>query len=200
VAALSALATYGGGVLLLMMVARTQSMSVSLKSPGALALFGGGAVTLLCDGCNLDAQPILAVMLACAVVCAASDLATGLVFDLVTGSTAAIVLAWALLHQTVRVELLGGYLSIAPLALLHLVTRGRGIGIGDIKLAGVIGGAIGGAGALVAIGAAFVTGACWAVMMLASRKVGRGDTLPFAPFLALGAMMAVTFSGTHAHG
>ena len=71
---------------------------------------------------------------------------------------------------------------MAILTLPRLVARDA-VGLGDVKLAGVVGLGVGVAGVLVVVGVAVVTAA--AVMSLVSFTSGgrRRRSLPFAPFV-----------------
>ncbi|WP_063749015.1 prepilin peptidase [Streptomyces sp. NRRL B-24484] len=68
------------------------------------------------------------------------------------------------------------------------------IGLGDAKLAPSLGavlglygwGAVGGG-----VFAAFLLGGVWGVLLLVTRRAGRGDALPFGPPLLLGTLLAV---------
>ena len=69
-----------------------------------------------------------------------------------------------------------------------------GMGFGDVKLAGVLGLALGwiGWGALV-VGAfaAFVVGAVVGLVVMRVRRTGRRSTIPFGPFMLLGAAIGI---------
>jgi prepilin signal peptidase PulO-like enzyme (type II secretory pathway) len=67
--------------------------------------------------------------------------------------------------------------------LLVLVTRGRGMGVGDVKLAGLMGLALGFPGIVVALMFAFLTGALAGVILVLTRKKRFGEHIPFGPFL-----------------
>ena len=70
------------------------------------------------------------------------------------------------------------------------LTRGRGMGLGDVALAPVLGLALGGLGvgsALVGLGAGFVLGGLVAGVLLATGRVARGDRVPHGPFMLVGA-------------
>jgi leader peptidase (prepilin peptidase)/N-methyltransferase len=98
-------------------------------------------------------------------------------------------------------SLLGAPLDLARAALGLLAFGGglllvaivsRGMGMGDVKLAAVIGVALGAIGLRfvgVAAGAAIVLGAVGAVVALAMGK-GRKSAIPFGPYLAAGAVVA----------
>ncbi|PBC78047.1 leader peptidase (prepilin peptidase)/N-methyltransferase [Streptomyces sp. TLI_235] len=68
------------------------------------------------------------------------------------------------------------------------------IGLGDAKLAPSLGAVLGLYGWSAVAGgvfAAFLLGGVWGMVLLATRRAGRGDALPFGPPLLLGALVAV---------
>ncbi len=75
----------------------------------------------------------------------------------------------------------------------NLVKPGA-MGFGDVKLAGILGGALAwlGWGAF-AVGAfaAFVAGGAYAVVLMLSRRARRGSRLPFGPWMVVGAAVGV---------
>ena len=78
-----------------------------------------------------------------------------------------------------------------------LLTGGRGMGLGDVVLAPVLGLALGALGlgpALVGLMAGFVLGAVVGVVLLATGRLRRGERLPHGPFMLLGAAAGV-FAG-----
>lgn len=85
---------------------------------------------------------------------------------------------------------IGGAILFSFLLLIAVVSRG-GMGGGDIKLALAIGLALGWQLALVALVLAILLGGLPATIMLAFGK--KGQALPFGPFLALGAWVAMFF-------
>lgn len=72
-----------------------------------------------------------------------------------------------------------------------------GMGLGDVKLAGLLGLALGwlGWGELVVGGfSAFLLGGAFAVVLVALRRAGRGSGIPFGPWMLAGAALAI-FAG-----
>ena len=70
----------------------------------------------------------------------------------------------------------------------------RGMGLGDVKLAGVLGLFLGYLGwGEVAVGAfaAFVLGGLFAIILLAAKRVGRKSGIPFGPWMLAGAWVGV---------
>ncbi|BDG60290.1 prepilin peptidase [Caldinitratiruptor microaerophilus] len=85
--------------------------------------------------------------------------------------------------------LAGGAFGFGVLFLLGMLFRG-GMGMGDVKMAGVVGLYLGWPAALAALLAAFVAGGLVSLALLALRRVGRKDQIAFGPFLAAGAIVA----------
>lgn len=89
--------------------------------------------------------------------------------------------------------LLGGLAGMLTLGVLHLVSP-RSMGFGDVKLAFVLGLALGwlGWGELVlGLFCGFLAGALVGVALIALRRRGRKDHLPFGPFLAFGTLVVL---------
>lgn len=66
---------------------------------------------------------------------------------------------------------------------LVLVTRGKGMGVGDAKLAGLMGLVLGFPGIVVALMLAFLTGAIIGVILVLVGKKRFREHIPFGPFL-----------------
>jgi leader peptidase (prepilin peptidase) / N-methyltransferase len=124
------------------------------------------------------------------VVAAAVDARTGLIPDAVTRTTALAALGCAVAAGVAPVACGGAYAVGGALLALHLLTRGRGLGLGDVKLGTAIGAGFGPAAGTVALGAAFVLGGAYAGWLLITRRARRGDTIRFGPFLAAGTVVA----------
>lgn len=88
--------------------------------------------------------------------------------------------------------LLGLALSFGFFAFLALVSRG-GMGGGDAKLAGVIGFFLGWPLAAVAVFLACLFAGLLGIFLLSLKLKGRKDRLPFAPFLAAGALVTIVW-------
>ena len=89
--------------------------------------------------------------------------------------------------------LIGSGFGMAVLVLPRLIARDA-VGLGDIKLVGVLGLGAGISGIVVVVGLAVA--AATPVVLWARRKRGHFRPLPFAPFLAMGVVgcMAVRFA------
>ena len=84
--------------------------------------------------------------------------------------------------------------------LLVLATRGRGIGMGDVKLSLALGLLFGWPDTAVVAGFAFVCGALLGIFLIARKRKTMGGTLPFGPFLAFSAFFIFLFGGFLAQG
>ena len=89
--------------------------------------------------------------------------------------------------------LLGGAIGFVLMLLPYLITRGRGMGAGDVKLAGLIGLIVGFPQVLAALLVGVIIGGLVAVFLLVSRLRKRKEPIPFGPFLALGAMVVLVW-------
>jgi leader peptidase (prepilin peptidase)/N-methyltransferase len=96
----------------------------------------------------------------------------------------------AFLRDTIEVRLLAGLGAALLFLILYGVSRGRWIGGGDVKLAGVLGFWVGSPEVLVFIGGAYVIGALVALMLLITGRARFGNLLPFSPFLLVGSHLA----------
>ena len=88
---------------------------------------------------------------------------------------------------------LAGVAAFAALFALHLISP-RSMGFGDVKLAFVLGLALGWLGwgeVVLGLFLAFLYGAVVGVVLMVLRRRGRKDQVPFGPFLAAGTITAV---------
>ncbi len=90
-------------------------------------------------------------------------------------------------------RVLGAIFGFIFFEFLALVTRGRGIGMGDVKLALPLGFLFGWPDILSLIIVSFFCGAMVGIVLIALKKKTTQGTLPFGPFLALGATIVFFF-------
>ena len=91
----------------------------------------------------------------------------------------------------------GLVLGFGLLLLIHLISP-RGMGMGDVKLAAVLGlylGFLDLGHVLLGVFLGFVLGSVGGITLLATGLRTRKDHIPFAPFLASGAVLAVLLGG-----
>jgi leader peptidase (prepilin peptidase)/N-methyltransferase len=159
-------------------------------------VLGAGAAVLAVGWVELLTFLVLA--LGCALL-VATDLATHRLPDAIVGPVSVIVItgltvaaattgSWGRLGQALAAALavLGCYLVLA------LVTP-AGLGLGDVKLAGLLGAFLGWQGwpqVLAGTLAAFVLNGVVVALLLATRRVSRGGEVAFGPWLVVGAAVA----------
>lgn len=80
--------------------------------------------------------------------------------------------------------------SMAFLGLLHLITRGKGMGWGDVKLGFLLGLVLGWLLIVVAYFIAFLTGAIAGVILIVVKHKNLKTKIAFGPFLILGMVIA----------
>lgn len=109
------------------------------------------------------------------------------------GASAAFAGDWAGLART----LLAGAVLFAFYLLLHLV-QPRGMGLGDVKLAGILGlylGYLGWSHLLLGTLAAFVVGSVAGIVLIALRRAGLKTAIAFGPYMLLGTAGALVVGG-----
>lgn len=89
--------------------------------------------------------------------------------------------------------LLTGFCIALAFFLLIVLTRGKGMGGGDVKFALVLGAVTGWPNALVALFGAFLSGAIVSIFLLLLRKKHFGQTIPFGPFLILSTIATLVY-------
>ena len=121
-----------------------------------------------------------------------SDLRTRLVPDAALVTSLAIALPVCLLSEPGAVpERLGAGAGAGGFLLAAALIRPEGMGLGDVKLAGVLGIYLG-TQVIGAILVAFAAGSVAGLVLLVRHGWSERDrTIPFAPFLAIGALAAI---------
>lgn len=149
---------------------------------------------------GLSEQALAASLLAAyLIVTAFIDIDHLLIVDAVTIPVAVAGVVLALLMHRGLDALEGAALGALVFGAIYLLTRGAGLGLGDVKLAACLGIFLGLAGGLAAFAASFVIGTSIALPVLLLRKRRQRDVLPFGPFLVLGALF-MTFAPGFIYG
>ncbi len=142
-------------------------------SPAMIAAMVFSAFMVAITFIDLDHQIILDGMLALLAV-------SGLVLQLMTGAVG----FWSMWLGA----LVGGGLLLA----MAIISQG-GMGGGDVKFAAALGFWLGWPGILLGLFIGFVAGGLVSLLLLVSGLRGRKDFIPFGPFIALGAWIALLY-------
>jgi prepilin signal peptidase PulO-like enzyme (type II secretory pathway) len=97
------------------------------------------------------------------------------------------------LAPTITDALIGAAIPLAFFSLQILISRGRWIGGGDLRLGAIMGLALGWEKTLVALLVAYVSGAIFGLTGLLLKKLSRQSAVPFGPFLAWGTVVALFY-------
>jgi leader peptidase (prepilin peptidase)/N-methyltransferase len=117
----------------------------------------------------------------------------------VGGLALSLVVSPLWLANGVAGALLGGLVAGLPYVLLYIIAgriygRGKGLGLGDVWVATLMGVATGFPWAVLALLVATLSSAAAAIALLVMGRMGRRDALPTVPFFALGALAGILFS------
>jgi leader peptidase (prepilin peptidase)/N-methyltransferase len=164
-----------------------------------LALIAATAAAFAAAAARYDEPEQAAVISAYAaalIVCAATDLIAFRVPNVITYPAAggAILAAVLIPHGDLTEALIGGAVGAGLMLGVALISRG-GLGLGDVKLAGFVGLALGGPLILPALLITALSGGVVAAY-LALRLRRRGLPMPYAPFIAGGALAVLLWQGS----
>lgn len=163
----------------------TAALFVLAAAPHAAAGLGGYALAVLAR--DLVAISVLVVVFVI-------DLRHFLIFDVVTLPAAALALAVNLaLGVPWPSLLLGGILGAGFFLLQYLLSRGRWIGGGDIRLGLLMGVLLGWERLVAALFVAYAAGAVVGVGLLATGRKTPSSPVPFGTFLSVGTIAALLY-------
>lgn len=138
--------------------------------------------------------PAVALLLATLLVATATDLHSRVIPNWLLAVAAAAGLGLAAAGGGVGVPLLSGLLAAAPFLAAALI-RPEGMGMGDVKLAAVLGIYLGqSVWTALAVGLA-LAGLAGVLLSLGRRTLPSRTSLPLAPFLALGVATSLIAGG-----
>lgn len=174
---------------------------IAVRYPLVEAL-GGAGLVLLGIGHGLDrVLPLLCVTYLVTLALAFIDLDTMLLpnvftYPLALFSVGYLAFLWGAGDGALAKQgLIAAGLYTGFFLLLYILTGGRGLGFGDVKLAPSLGAVIGvtaGISAVpVGLGASFILGGLPAAVLMVLGKLKRKTAIPFGPLLILGAWIAV---------
>lgn len=126
------------------------------------------------------------------------DLKYFLILDIVTYPAAAIILLWDILlflfdGQSLLNYLLSALLPSVFFLSLIIISRGRWMGMGDVKLVFLLGLFLGFPKILVALFLAFVLGSIIGLGLIIFKRYNLKSPVPFGTFLAFGSLVALLY-------
>jgi len=147
------------------------------------------AVVAATSWMSLSLEAALVVLVVAAVV----DGQSGFIFDplVVTGALGVIIIA--AIEGAGTSSVCGAVVTAGAIFCIWILSLGRGIGLGDVKLAAVVGAGFGPLGGISAIGVSFVVGAAIAVARLAAGTVHFGVPIRFGPYLLAGSVCFLAY-------
>lgn len=90
-------------------------------------------------------------------------------------------------------HLLAAGVGLLIFAVIVILSRGKGMGMGDVKLAGALGLLLGWPDIILSIMFAFIAGSLYALALMALRRKTFKDMVSFGPFLATGVLITMFF-------
>lgn len=160
-----------------------------LRMPVALAICLASAVLAAVLAGAVPFELAASLLISLAFINAATDIQSGVCFDTVQ-LWAAPILAVSR-YSRLSDAAAGLLVGIILLGIPYMLTKRRGIGLGDVKFAAAIGLGLGASGAIQAVYIAFVAGGAAAVYILLSGRAHRKASIAFAPFLSFGTVCAL---------
>jgi prepilin signal peptidase PulO-like enzyme (type II secretory pathway) len=192
VTAYASLAAYLSALLALLALARREALrhgdAFRLGRLAIAGVFLGAVVALRCRSSALD------IVLASTIVGAITDVSSGYVYDAVLLPAAIGLTIVELSTGTLYGCCMGGATSLALSGLVHGASRGEGLGLGDVKLFGLIGAALSPSYGALVFGAAFVFGSAVLVGPLLAGRIQRTQRIAFAPYITA-STIAVALAG-----
>ncbi|MBA2954501.1 prepilin peptidase [Nocardioides sp. MAH-18] len=183
---------------------RCRDCAAPISARYPLVEAGTGLLFVLVSA-RLAAAGELSVLAACLVVTAAGvalaliDLEHGRLPFSITGvasllAAAALAIAWWAGAVSPAAVLVSAAVWFAVYGGIWFLTAGRGMGLGDVALAPLLGAVLGSLGlaeGVVGLVAGFVLGAVVGIALMLSGRAARGSRIAFGPFMLLGAAVGL---------
>jgi leader peptidase (prepilin peptidase)/N-methyltransferase len=137
----------------------------------------------------------IAILFTCLLlVIAVIDIEYSLILNILTYPGILIALMCSFLRPEIGItgSIIGLFSGLVTIVIIIYASRG-GMGIGDAKMAALVGAILGFPMVFLALLVAVVTGGIVAVILIAAKLKGRKDRIPFGPFLAWGGWLALVF-------
>ncbi|TDX53034.1 prepilin peptidase [Orenia marismortui] len=133
-------------------------------------------------------------LIALLIVCTFIDLKYQIIPNKITypGIIIFFIISFFFNHITIKSSLLGIVLSGGFLLVIAIVSRG-GMGIGDVKLAAMVGSVIGVKYTIIGIFIGSLIGSIISLILIGFNIKDRKDRIPFGPFIAIGTVVMIFY-------
>lgn len=91
---------------------------------------------------------------------------------------------------------ISAFVVMSPILFLHFITKGKGMGFGDVKLGFIIGFLLGLKAGLISLYLAFILGAAFGLILIIFKKRKLKSKIAFGPFLVLGMLIIMFWKDT----
>ncbi len=105
----------------------------------------------------------------------------------------ALTLAGVMQVKDLGFAVMGFVLSVVFFGSLYLITKGKGMGLGDVKLIGPLSLLVGWPGIILVVFGAFLSGATVSLGMVATKRRKFGQIVPFGPFLVFATLLTLVW-------
>jgi prepilin signal peptidase PulO-like enzyme (type II secretory pathway) len=130
------------------------------------------------------------------IICASTDILAYRVPNAVTYPAILAALGVGMVIGEHRLSVLAGGLIFGGILFVPSIITGGAMGMGDVKLALFVGFALGLALIVPAMLIMALSGGLAALLLLVTRLRSKGDPIPYAPFIAGGALLTILLHGT----
>lgn len=141
--------------------------------------------------------PIVATYAAVLITCTMTDILAYRVPNVVTyPAIVAAIVVGLVMPDASRLDVMAGGVIFGGLLFVPAILTGGAMGMGDVKFAFFVGFALGLTFVVPAMLIMAISGGIAAAIMLVTRLRGRGDPIPYAPFIAGGMLVVMLVQGT----
>ncbi|EKD43047.1 MAG: hypothetical protein ACD_72C00483G0001 [uncultured bacterium] len=116
-----------------------------------------------------------------------------------SGVAIALLVNWYILNQPLEPMLIGAVVGGGFFWLQYVISKGRWIGGGDVRLGFMMGVWLGWPNILAALFFAYILGAIISIFLLISKKAGRKTEIPFGTFLAVSTFFTLYYGDKVVH-
>jgi leader peptidase (prepilin peptidase) / N-methyltransferase len=150
-------------------------------------------VATSCIAALPDATLSACIGLAAIAIAAVVDAESGYIFDPLIVAGIAGIAASAITEGRGVASVYGLIVAGGSVLCIWVASRGRGLGLGDVKLAALVGAAFGALGGITAIGLAFIAGSAGAIFQIIAGKAHFGMSIRFGPYLLAGSVCLLAY-------